>query len=277
MRRWRIWILGLALLSPGWDSGCGRGRQEGARTARLIVYVPCALFAPIKSITEVFERENPTVKVRLIVGSATALTEKVVQGGQRPDVFLAPGWKEMAQLEEKGLLDGTARGRLARFSLVLITPELNPQGISSWQDLAADKVRTISISDPEVTTLGHSAKQALQHAGVWEAVQSKLLKEGDRIGLRDSLQALLLVRQGKVDAGFGYVSCPVEGGGPEAPQEKPIKIIQQAPAEWYDPVYCEIAALQEAKNREAARQYVGFVLSQPTQKRLQNLGLPPAD
>jgi molybdate transport system substrate-binding protein len=276
MKYRKVLLVGLVLLPFSCGTGCGRGRPEEARTERLLVYVPCALFSPVKSVTKVFERENRTVKVRLIVGSATALTDKVAKGGQRPDVFLSPGWKEIGQLEAQNLLDESARGRFARFSLALITPELNPRGIHSWQDLAANRVRTLSISDPEVTTIGYSSRQALQHAGVWEAVQGKLLKEGGRIGLRDSLQSLLLVRNGKVDAGFGYISCPVEAG-PEGAPGRPVKIIEPAPDDWYDPVYCEIALLKESQNLEPGRKYVDFVLSERTQKRLRKLGLPSPD
>jgi len=64
------------------------------------------------------------------------------------------------------------------------------------ETLAASTVQRIAIPNPDVAPFGQSAKELLKQQGLWEILSPKF------IYTQNAMQAMMMVDQGLVDAGF---------------------------------------------------------------------------
>ena len=79
--------------------------------------------------------------------------------------------------------------------------------ITSLADLTRPEVRRIAIANPDHAPYGVAARQAMQTAGIWEAVQSKLVL-GENVR-----QTLQYAETGNVDVAIVALSLSVPAAG----------------------------------------------------------------
>lgn len=137
---------------------------------------PPVRVAAASDLTEVFaelgrrfEAETKT-KVVFSFGSSGLLAKQIAEGAPF-DVFAAANARFVEDTVKAGACDGTttqkyARGRLALWGKGAIGP------ITSIADEAN---RRIAIANPEHAPYGRAAKEALEHAGLWDAVASRIV------------------------------------------------------------------------------------------------------
>jgi molybdate transport system substrate-binding protein len=75
-----------------------------------------------------------------------------------------------------------------------------PQAPGSLADLAAPSFARIALGQPAAVPAGRYARGALEAAGLWAAIEPKV------IGAQTVRQALDYVARGEVDAGFVYAT-----------------------------------------------------------------------
>jgi molybdate transport system substrate-binding protein len=109
-------------------------------------------------------------------------------------------------------------------------------------------VKKIAIANPEHAPYGRAAVAALQKAGIYESVKSKLVY-GENIS-----QAAQFVQSGNAQAGIVAMSLAVS---PAMQDGKRWEI----PAEMYPALEQGAIVLKDAKNKEAARAFLEFVKS----------------
>jgi len=177
--------------------------QSATRDTVVEVYVPCGVSGPLKVVKAAFEERHPDVSVQMLVEGNVDLVKRL-EKGERPDVFANIGDREMDLLVERGAIVPESRVVYATTSLVLVTPRANPQGIRSLADLARPGVKKIALAEPDRVASGYHARRLLQKAGLWEALQPKLVRKP---GARGPLN---LVLKGQADAAFIYSTCLYE-------------------------------------------------------------------
>ena len=166
----------------------------------LTVAVASSMYGLMQEIATGFEQQHG-VKVRLIPGSTGKLYTQIVQGAPF-DVFMAADNARPERLEREGhIVAGTrityATGQLSLWSRVKKFPDL--------QALTSDDVRHIVIANPEAAPYGQAAREALEHAGIWQQVKDKL------VYAQNEMQAAMMVAKGLADVGM-VAAGSVKGG-----------------------------------------------------------------
>jgi molybdate transport system substrate-binding protein len=156
--------------------------------------------------------------VELVLGSTGNLTTQI-ENGAPGDVFLAANEPFVDRLARRGMIREETRavyalGRLA----VAWRAELPPPRDAAA--LAAETYRTVAIANPEHAPYGAAAREVLEAAGVWQALQGRLVLA------ENVAQATQFVRTGNADA--GVVALPVMVGQDQVPF-RPLDAALHAP------------------------------------------------
>ena len=132
-------------------------------------------------------------KVVFNFGSTGQLTQQIEQGAP-VDVFAAANVSFVEDLERQGLILPNTKQMYARGRITLWTRADSPLQITTLSDLTRPEVQRIAIANPDHAPYGVAARQAMQTAGIWEAVQTKSVL-GDNVR-----QTLQYAETGNVDA-----------------------------------------------------------------------------
>jgi molybdate transport system substrate-binding protein len=147
-----------------------------------------------------FEARHPGAKLQVSLGASGSLVAQIQQGAPF-DIFLAADAEFPARLVAAGLASGPtfpyATGRLVLW--VRRDVGLDP-GKDGLKVLLQPAVKRISIGNPALAPFGRSSEVALKAAGLYEAVQAKLVF-GENIA-----QAAQYLQTGAAEAGF--ISSP---------------------------------------------------------------------
>ncbi|MFM1887138.1 MAG: molybdate transporter, periplasmic molybdate-binding protein [Pseudomonadota bacterium] len=174
MNRRSVLLGGLAAL-------CGVARPSGAGTARatgpLTVAAASDLQFALRPIAETFTTATGR-PVRLVFGSSGILASQLLRGAPF-GVFLSADEALVFKLADAGLT--VDRGRLYAIGrLGLFVPPGSPlRADGSLSDLRAvlqsGRLGKFSMANPEHAPYGARAREALQHAGLWTAIQPHLV------------------------------------------------------------------------------------------------------
>jgi molybdate transport system substrate-binding protein len=161
-----------------------------------------------------FQKSHPEHRLELIMGSSGKFMQQI-ENGAPFDIFFSADVSYPKKLLASGQalapVTSYALGRIVLWSAKLDASQLN------LQSLTRPEFRKIAIAAPEHAPYGARAKEALEHAGVWAKVQSKLVF-GENIShtaqLIDSqaaevgIIALSLALNDKLKAKGGYFLIP---------------------------------------------------------------------
>lgn len=263
-----VLVAGILLVA----GGCQR---DGAPTAvtpadsgpvirELKIMVPCGMVLPVKAVIDEFEVQNPEVKVEMVLDNAVVLARRIRDKGESADVFISPGEQQMRLLEEADLIAAGSKRAFADLTLVCAVNVSNPAGIEKPEDLL--KAETISCPDPSVNSSGLYAKQALTALGMWEELQPRMV-------LTDhAIESHHFVAEGRVDAGFMYLRCPLQTSDDKVPQSK-VRVAFEFPADSYGPAEAVAAVVEGAGEPELASRFVEFLSSERGLELLEEKGL----
>ena len=205
--------------------------------------------------------ERGASMARFNFGASGALVAQIAAGAPA-DVFVAAGRAEMDTLEKVGKIERASRLTFATNRLVLIAhgvPELR-----DWAGLRLPAVRRIALANPESVPAGRYGRQTLQHRGVWDAVQAKLVM-GENVR-----QVLTYVVSGDADAGIVFATDARVARGK-------VRVVATAlPGRDHDPVVYPVAVVAGSTQADIARRFVRFLAQPPAQKLLRAAGFAPA-
>lgn len=176
-----------------WLTGAADLRAEAVRIA-----AASSLRFELEPLVAAF-RQQRDVDVHVNYAASGTLAQQILHGAPY-EIFLSASPRHLQPLQASGALcDGPAllgHGRLVLFvphhSRVPLQGNLQGLAAASWQRLA--------IADPRVAPFGLLAQQALQSAGVWHQVQTRLVygenaAQAARFALSGAVDAALLPRQ----------------------------------------------------------------------------------
>jgi molybdate transport system substrate-binding protein len=191
-RRGAAVVLLAALLAL--TAGCGdRAAAGGSAGEPLLVLAAADLQAAMPDLVGAFRRATGG-EVEVVLGSTGQLTSQIEQGAPG-DLFLAANEAFIDRLAAGGRIVPETRRIYAIGPLVLVGAAGVPTP-RTVAELADPRYVTIAIANPEHAPYGMAAREALQAAGVWDAVRPRLVL-GENIA-----QALQFVRTGNADAGI---------------------------------------------------------------------------
>lgn len=139
-------------------------------------------------------------QVRLTFGSSGVFRRQIAQGAPF-EMFLSADEAYVEALQREGRTEG-AGTLYATGRIVLYLPNGSPvKADNGLRDLAAaardGRLKHLALPNPEHAPYGRAGREALQHAGAWEAVYSKLAlgenaAQAARFASSGSVQAAIL-------------------------------------------------------------------------------------
>ncbi|HSE30102.1 MAG TPA: molybdate ABC transporter substrate-binding protein [Pyrinomonadaceae bacterium] len=242
-------ILALLLLTVSCSSG-----PRGEPTNELTVAAAADLTNAFEEIGREFQKATGT-KVVFNFGSSGMLAKQIEQGAPF-DLFAAANIDFVNQLEQKELIVRDTKKVYARGRLVLWTAQNSGIRIEKLSDLTLPEIKRVAIANPEHAPYGMAARQALERAGLWDAVKPKLVY-GENIR-----QAMQYAQTGNVEVAIISLSLTTESDGHWL-------LVSD---ELHNPLDQALAVIKGAKNEAAARAFTDFVIGQSGQAIMKRYG-----
>ena len=156
------------------------------------------------------------------------------------------------------------RGRLyAHGRIVIFVPKGSPlRADGQLRDLAAalrdGRLSKFAIANPEHAPYGARAREALHHAGLWEAIQPHLVV-GENIA-----QTAQFATSGSTQGGIIALSLAL------APQVAALGAFDLIPATWHQPLAQRMVLIKDAP--EAAQRFYDFIATPGAQAIMTRFG-----
>jgi molybdate transport system substrate-binding protein len=199
------------------------------------------------------------VEPTYVFGSSGQLKEQVLAGAPF-GLFLSADASYPEEVEAAGLaVEGGVRsygvGRLALAWATAVSP------LASVEDLARADIEHVSIANPVHAPYGRAAKQSAERAGVWEAIQDRLVF-GENVR-----QATDYVQQGNAEAGLVALSLVV------GTDTKYVRV----PADLHDPITQAGVAVAGSGVETEAMCVLDYLAAEEGQALLREFGFEPVE
>ena len=195
------------------------------------------------------------IDVEAAFGSSGQFAQQI-KAGAPFDLFLAANRSYVEDLAKAGEIRPESVRTYARGTIVLVVNTLYDSGIKTLAELADPKVKSIAIANPDIAPYGAAAKQALERAGLWDAVKPKL------VPAESVRQALQFVQTGNAEVGIVGRAIAVV---------KEVRIIPLAP-EAADPIVQGLGIVADSKRKDDAERFAKFLLGEVGQAILRDFG-----
>ena len=244
----------------------------GACAGLIAVFAAClplrageALIAVAANFAEVTDEletafETSTDHTVTITSGATGKLYAQIKQGAPFDVLLAADQARPKRLEAEGDAVPGSRFTYAVGRLALWSPDADRIGADGRAVLKASDFDHLAIANPDLAPYGLAAKQALEHFGLWDALQPKLVM-GQNIG-----QTFSMVATGNAQLGLVAKSYAVSARN-ETPGSR-----WDVPAEAHEPIRQEALILNRAADNPAARAFADFLRSDAAREVITRFG-----
>jgi molybdate transport system substrate-binding protein len=250
------WLCAAAVLV-----GCG-SPKVGEPASRPVLRVAAAsdMQAALPAVAERFQTASG-IEVVTTFGSSGQLADQI-RAGAPFDVFLSANRAFVEALGAEGVVRADSVRPYARGSLVLVVNREANAPIATLADLAKPEVKKVALANPDTAPYGAAARQALQRAGLWDALgHDRKLAQSETVR-----QALHYVQTGNAEAGL--VGRAI-AGVPE------VRVVEVGPG-LYDPIVQSLGIVAQTKQLVAAERFARFVLGEEGQAVLKGYGFVPA-
>lgn len=224
---------------------CSREKEEAVP---LTISAAASMSNVLTELKEIYEQDHH-VELLFNYGGSGALKQQIIQGVP-VDIFISASKVHMDELVERDMMLTNYHSSLVANSLVLITPKNGdtvPVTLSTLQNQ-----NKIAIGIPEVVPAGSYAKEALQNAGFWNQIESKL------IYTKDVSQVLTYVESKNVDAGLVYKT--------DALASKKVEITEHIDPSLHSPILYDYGVLKNTKYIKESKSFFNFLQTPAAQK-----------
>ncbi|WP_435007920.1 molybdate ABC transporter substrate-binding protein [Tundrisphaera lichenicola] len=200
-------------------------------------------------------RSKGGVEVVPSFGSSGQLAEQIRQGAPF-DLFLSADRRFVERLADEGAIRPGSVKPYARGSLILALKADSPLVVKGLADLAQSGIKFVAIANPETAPYGRAAKQAMERAGIYQEVQTRLVQAGS------VRQALQMVQSGNAEVGIV---------GRSIADAKGIRWIP-LPLDSSDPIDQYLGVVARSGRVEEASKLAEFLLSEDGRGILKEFG-----
>jgi molybdate transport system substrate-binding protein len=162
------------------------------------IYAAASLTDVIAELAKRFERIGGGHVVPSY-GASNTLAQQIHEGAAS-GVFISASVEWVERLDGWGLVEPGTRVDLAGNSLVAIVPKDARDRPASLRDLRDARYARIALADPVAVPAGKYAKAALETAGVYEGLESRV------VAAQDVRTALAYVERGEAPVGIVYAT-----------------------------------------------------------------------
>lgn len=253
----RVWgpLLGFLLLTACTPLGAGSApASSSAGDGELLIAAAANVQFAFEEIGLRFQQETGR-DVTFSFGSSGNLASQI-ENGAPFDVFAAANVAYVDQLRDHGLIVPDTLRLYAQGRVALVVNRASGAEATSPEDLLAPSISRIAIANPQHAPYGLAAEQVLQRAGIWSAVQPKIVY-GENVR-----QALQFVQTGDAPAGLVALSIA----------DVPEVAATVVDPSLHEPLNQALAVIRGTAHEQAARQFVDFVMTTEGQSILKKYG-----
>lgn len=200
---------------------------------------------------------------------ASAMLTTEIKNGAPFDVFLSANMEYPQQLISAGLAQGLGEGTAgtpilyAKGNLVLWTRKDTHLPDPNLELLRSPALRHLAIANPERAPYGKAAVTFLKDADLYQLLKSKL------VIAENIAQAAQFVDSGNAEAGLISMTSAL------TPRLAAAGHYFVIPAKQYPPIEQGTVLVSNSTQRVAAKKFLVFLMSTPTQQLLRKYGLTP--
>jgi len=228
-----------------------------ALAQRLTIAAAADLKFALAEVVEQFRATRPGARVEVVYGSSGKFYTQI-RNGAPFDLYFSADIQFPQKLEQDGLTAGPPRqfaiGRIVLWSL---RPEL---GRMPLKDLARAPIRRFAIANPQHAPYGQRAREALEHQGVWAALEGKLV-QGENIA-----HTAQFVDTGAAEAGIVALALVL------APTLQGKGVWTLIPEEWHAPLEQGYVITRRGANNPLAREFADYMASEPARGIMRRYG-----
>ncbi len=247
-----------AVIAAGMISGCSGNEKTGTADNtenELIVFAAASMTDTMNEIAEMYKAIEPDVNIVYNFDSSGTLKTQIQEGADC-DIFISAAQKQMNQLdvvnggeantENLDFVDSDTRFNLVSNSVVLITPEGNPAGIESFEDVGTDKVKLIALGNSDVP-VGQYSEEIFTYMDLWDK-----MNEENKITFGTNVREVLAqVEEGSVDCGVVYST--------DAAISDKVEVVASAPENSHKEITYPAAVLKTSDNAEEAKKFTEYL------------------
>lgn len=217
------------------------------------ISVAASMTDAVKELITLFQQQHPETTVLPNFASSGALAKQIAQGAP-VQLYISANPKWMTYLVDNDLIDKERVHTLAYNTLVFTgRPDV---ALQEMNDLLA--LDTLAIGSPKSVPAGQYAEQALQAAGLYEQLQTRLVLA------KDVRQALLYADRGEVDGAFVYKT--------DALLAQHAKILLDVPQHLYNEVTYPFALTHSGEKSAEAYAFAAFLSTEKASDILEHYG-----
>jgi molybdate transport system substrate-binding protein len=236
--------LALALIGP-------------AQAEKLTIAAAADLKFAMAEVVDKFRASRPSDQIEVIYGSSGKFFTQIKNGAPF-DMYFSADIKYPMTLVKEGLTAGSARPyALGRIVLWSLKPELAKTAL---KDLPRSGIRKFAIANPHHAPYGLRAKEALEHQGVWAAMEPKLVM-GENIA-----HTAQFIDTGAADAGIVALALVL------APNMKGKGAWTLIPDAWHEPLEQGYVITQRAAANPLAKAFANYMGSEPARVIMRRYG-----
>lgn len=238
------------------------GADAAAKQEEIIVFAAASLTDVAAELESMYEAEHKDTDLLFSFGSSGALKTQIEEGAPA-DVFISAAKDHMEDLVGEGLMDEDSVKDLLLNKLVLVVPKDGEPDISSFDDLAGDKITIIGMGEPESVPAGKYAMKVLEKMGIYDSIKDKM-----NYGT-DVRQVLTWTEGGEVDCGLVYAT--------DAYTTDDVKIVCGAPEDMADKIIYPAGVTKAGADKKQAMDFAAFLESDEAMKIFEKYGFQKAD
>ena len=232
-----------------------------AHAEDILVSAAASLTDVLKEIAGTYQGKSKHT-VRFNFGPSNGLARQIEEGAVA-DLFFSADLPLMDTLDKNGRLDPGTRKNLLSNQLVIIVPADSKLAISSPKDLLKADIKKIALAEPTSVPVGVYSCKYLTDEGLWDQVKSKI------VPVQDVRATLASVESGNVEAGFVYKT--------DAAISNKVKIVYEVPIDKGPKITYPVAIVKESKRKDAARDFLNYVLSRAAKETFKKYGFVVLD
>ncbi len=238
---------------------------QSVRGEEITIAAAADLRFALQELALQFDRQTGH-KINVTYGSSGNFFSQI-QHGAPFDLFFSADIDYPRRLEAAGMAESGTLYRYATGRIVIWVPASSPVDVArrGWDALLDPAVRKIAIANPKHAPYGRAAVAALQKAGIYAQVESKLVY-GENIA-----QAAQFVQSGNAQAGIIALSLALSPGLKDAGKR------WQVPADAHPPLEQGAIVLKSSAKKELARMFLDFVKGPAGRAVLEKYGFMISD
>ncbi|QHE51301.1 molybdate ABC transporter substrate-binding protein [Pontibacillus sp. HMF3514] len=253
MKRFILFILFVILLTS-----CNQ-RDPSSQQASLRISAASSLTTVMKEIKKQYEKKHPDQEITIQYASSGTLAHQLIQGAPS-DIYISASEYWMDKVVQEGLIQQEDVFPLLKNRLILATHQGKEIKISQ---LTNESIDQFAMGDPESVPAGAYAKQALEHAKVWETVKDKAVYG------KNVRQVASYIQSQNVKAGFVYQS--------DVQALTNVQKSQVIPEEYHETITYPMGIINESKKDSSIKGFIKYLKGSEAKKVFQSYGFVPIE